>query len=326
MWRGLRPSSLRSVIKLEKLMDNNTGNNVEETIEKVIEITSTDAEVEVKKANHNKKYVVLMIIFIFIFLASGGLFAFNKYKQAKAEAEYAALLEKAKAEELAQAQIEAEAPVEEVVEEAEEVATSLIPDYKLDWDAILAENQDIYAWIVVPGTNIDYPVLSSGLDKATDFYLDHNLDGSYGPYPGCIYSQNTYNNTNFLDFNLVLYGHNMKNGTMFAGLHKYEDMSFFEENTKIYVYTPEMKYEYEIFAAYPTDDMLLFEKYNYSSDFGKIQYLDEVLAQRSANAHIREDLVPTYEDKIITLSTCIAGQDTKRWMVQGLMINAEECE
>ena len=196
-----------------------------------------------------------------------------------------------------------------------------VPDHEIDWDATLAENSDVYAWIYIPNTAIDYPILSSAEGVDDDYYLDHNLDGSYGPYPGCIYSQRTYNTTDFTDFNLVLYGHNMKNGSMFADLHKFEDLTFFEENNYIYIYTPDTDYVYEIFAAYKITDQLIFEKYSFASDFLKIQYIDDIMNQRSTDAHISEDVTPTYEDYLITLSTCIRGDSSHRWIVQGVRVS-----
>ena len=91
-----------------------------------------------------------------------------------------------------------------------------IPEKEVDF-ADLQENTngDIYAWIHIPDTKIDYPVLQHPTDNS--YYLNHNLDGSRG-YPGCIYTED-YNKKDFTDPNTVLYGHNMKNGTMFAGLH-----------------------------------------------------------------------------------------------------------
>ena len=71
-------------------------------------------------------------------------------------------------------------------------------------------NSDVYAWITVPGTEIEYPILQHHSDNS--YYFMHNIDGSYG-YPGCIYTENL-NSKDFTDNNMVIYGHNMKNDSM----------------------------------------------------------------------------------------------------------------
>ncbi len=101
-----------------------------------------------------------------------------------------------------------------------------------DFEKLRETNGDIYAWITVPGTQIDYPVLQSDTDN---YYLEKNLDHTKG-YPGCIYS-NSCNSREFTDLLTVLYGHNMKNGSMFGSLHDYEQEEFFRENREIIIYT-----------------------------------------------------------------------------------------
>lgn len=96
-------------------------------------------------------------------------------------------------------------------EETPDILKSLgieIPEKDIDFAALKEENSDVYAWIYVPGTNVDYPVLQHPTDDA--YYLEHNMDGSKG-LPGCIYSESV-NTKDFTDPNTVLYGHNMKNG------------------------------------------------------------------------------------------------------------------
>ena len=116
----------------------------------------------------------------------------------------------------------------------------------IDFEYLKTLNEDIYAWITVPGTIIDYPILQHPTDDS--YYLHHNLDGSYG-YPGCIYTE-SLNTKDFEDPNTVIYGHNMKAGTMFAELHKFEDGEFFSANDEVVIYLPEKALHYQIFAAY----------------------------------------------------------------------------
>ena len=117
------------------------------------------------------------------------------------------------------------AEVQEEIDVLEELGIE-IPEKEIDFEQLHIDNPDIYAWIYVPGTLVDYPVLQHPTDNS--FYLEHNIDGSAG-YPGCIYTE-LYNKKDFSDRNTLMYGHNMANGTMFATLHYYENSQNFEEN------------------------------------------------------------------------------------------------
>ena len=196
-----------------------------------------------------------------------------------------------------------------------------IPEKEVDF-ADLQENTngDIYAWIHIPDTKIDYPVLQHPTDNS--YYLNHNLDGSRG-YPGCIYTED-YNKKDFTDPNTVLYGHNMKNGTMFAGLHKYGDSEYLEAHPYIYIYTEEGLLAYEIFAAYQSGDEHILYAHDGFEDrkvYGK--YLEEILNMRSMGSVLKEGAEVTEDSRIITLSTCISGKPDNRFLVQGVLLNGD---
>lgn len=183
------------------------------------------------------------------------------------------------------------------------------------------ENKDIYAWISIPGTAIDYPVLQH--PEEMDYYLEFNIDGTKG-YPGCIYTQRL-NSKDWMDKNTVLYGHNMKNGTMFAGLHNYEDSQFFEENPYIYIYTEDGRIlVYQIFAAYEYSDAHLLMAVSTRTDESFQVYLDSIFENDGLNDHFNRELELTPQDKLITLSTCISSKPTRRWLVQGVLIEEGE--
>lgn len=190
----------------------------------------------------------------------------------------------------------------------------------VDFAGMWETNADVYAWITIPGTVIDYPILQHASDNT--YYLNYNIDGSYG-YPGCIYTENM-NSKEFTDNNTVIYGHNMKNGTMFAGLHKFEDVAFFEEHTKVFIYTPEKELTYTIFAAYIYDDRHLLYSFDFANQEVYATYLEDIRNMRSMNALIRDDVTVTAEDKIITLVTCIGNQPEKRLLVQAVLDKGEE--
>ncbi|MGN1196867.1 MAG: class B sortase [Acetatifactor sp.] len=197
---------------------------------------------------------------------------------------------------------------------AEAIISSLYTP-PVDFEGMREVNQDVYAWITIPGTVIDYPILQHETDNA--YYLNHNIDGSYG-YPGCIYTENL-NSKDFTDNNTIIYGHNMKNGTMFADLHKYEDTAFLEEHDEILIYTPQKELKYKIFAAYVYDDRHLLYSFDFADSEVYEAYLESIFSIKSVDANIRSDLEITGKDKMITLETCISSQPEKRLLVQAVL-------
>lgn len=191
-----------------------------------------------------------------------------------------------------------------------------IPQKNLDWEELEAVNPDIYAWIYIPNTNIDYPVLQRSGDN--DYYLEHNLDGSRGK-PGCIYTEDL-NSKEFTDYNTVIYGHNMKSGAMFRTLHDFEDKSFFDNNQYVYIYTKDRTLVYKIFAAYTNDAKHILNSNDFTSEQGLSDYLEKVFKKAQAEGYLRDDVAVTGENAILTLSTCTTSSD-KRYIVQAVLVN-----
>lgn len=215
-----------------------------------------------------------------------------------------------------------------IVEEAsEETYPGLdgydVPDKAIDFEALRQEeNEHIYAWITVPGTVIDYPIVQH--PEEPDYYLDYNLDGTKG-YPGGIYTQ-FYNSKDWQDANTVIYGHNMKNGSMFAGLHQYEDSQFFEENPYVYIYSEDKIRVYQIFAAYEYLDINLVTYFGLPGVMSYEDYLASIYTLDGMNNNFNTDIEVTTEDKIITLATCISSKPTMRYLVQAVLVAEGEVE
>ena len=183
----------------------------------------------------------------------------------------------------------------------------------IDFDELTALNDEIYAWIEVPGTVINYAVVQSRTDDL--FYNNHGVDKAYFS-GGSIYSQR-YNSTDFQDSMTVLYGHNRQSQTMFAQLNNFADAEYFAANRDIYIYTPDTVYHYEIFAAYPhsSEHLLLCH------DFTDPQQFAEYFASlgEAINANYRRELFPQAGDKVLTLSTCYRQNRMQRFLVQGVL-------
>ena len=118
----------------------------------------------------------------------------------------------------------------------------------------------------------------------------------------------------------VLYGHNLRNGRMFAQLNDFSDAEVFEAHRYIYIYLPDRMLVYEIFAAYPhsNEHLLLCHDFADADDF--TAYFDGVQAQKSLQANFRTDAWPEPGDRVLTLSTCFRGDNHQRYLVQGKLV------
>jgi sortase B len=153
------------------------------------------------------------------------------------------------------------------------------------------------------------------------FYLDHNSYGDY-EYAGAIFTENL-NAKDFTDPNTVIYGHNMKNGSMFQNLHLFEDRAFMEEHPTFEIYLPDKILTYQVFAAYNYDDRHLLQSFDFKDSRLFELYLEEIRNQRSMSANIDAEVAVTAEDKIVTLSTC-NGINDQRYLVQGVLLSEQK--
>lgn len=194
------------------------------------------------------------------------------------------------------------------------------PQTVIDFEPLKEQNPDVYAWIRVPGTSVDYPILQSEDDN--NYYLTHTIDGEETT-AASIFTEN-YNSKDFSDPHTVIYGHNMRNGSMFASLHKYEDRAFFDENREILIYLPDRILHYKIFSAYVSDSRHLMLNYDWKASGVLDKYLDEVFSIRDMSANIDTEMKVTGKDRIITLSTCNHGIDDQRYLVQAVLEEEEK--
>lgn len=196
-----------------------------------------------------------------------------------------------------------------------------IPQKNLDWTKLHNVNADIYAWISIPGTGIDYPVLQHPTDDS--YYLNYNMNGTRG-YPGCIYTEHA-NSKDFTDFETVIYGHNMRNDSMFASLHKYEDQSFFNNFPYVYIYTDDGKVlVYQIFAAYQSGDEHILYSNDFSTDEGRLAYLESIVKNNGESPQVRDQIQLWADSHILTLSTCVTKDSDKRFLVQAVLLNEDQ--
>ncbi len=189
----------------------------------------------------------------------------------------------------------------------------------IDFESLTAQYPDVYAWIRIPGTNVDYPIVQREGDNG--YYLNHTVDGRKR-VEGAIFTED-YNQKDFEDPNTLIYGHNMKNGSMFKTLHKYKDRKFFEENRDVYIYQEGKVLKYKIFAAYTYDSRHLMLSFDFKDDIIYETYINSVLTKKDISSNIDVTVPITVKDKIITLSTC-NGNPNQRYLVQAVLLSIKE--
>ncbi|MBX9034195.1 class B sortase [Gordonibacter massiliensis (ex Traore et al. 2017)] len=188
----------------------------------------------------------------------------------------------------------------------------------IDFAALQAENPDVYAWVYVPNTNVNLPVLQRPGDDF--YYLDHDRHGEPA-VEGAVFSQMA-NAKDFSDPVTVLYGHNIVNDGMFATLHDFEDPAFFEANDAFYVYVPGRILEYRVVAAYEYDDRHILNSFDFSDPAVRAGYFASVLAPDDPQANVRDGAQLDAESRIVQLSTCRSAltSDPVRYLVTGVLV------
>ena len=218
----------------------------------------------------------------------------------------------------------AEQKQEEIVEQfVSEEAQVELAELPIDFEGLQAINPEIYAWIEVPGTKINYPILQhEGEDQS--YYLTRDMYGERSQ-AGSIYTED-YNNKDFQDYHTVLYGHNMKNGSMFHNVRYFAEREFFDEHHELFIYMPGKILRYEIITCYEYDDRHLLSLFDYDDKEGFAKYIEEIMNPRSMYTMVREGQEVTTEDKLVTLSTCIANKPNNRRLLQAVLIEELDAE
>lgn len=198
--------------------------------------------------------------------------------------------------------------------------TEALVENPIDFESLQAQNADIYAWIYIPNTGIDLPIVQARAGDDDNFYLHKDINRQYD-FKGMIYTQRA-NAKDFSDPVTVIYGHNMLDGSMFSNLHTFRDPDFFDENAYFYIYTPGHILTYEIVSAYQYDTRHILNSFDFSKQEVFQEYLDYLLNPKSMIADVRDGITLTTDDRIVTLSTCIE-RGAARYLVQGVLISDE---
>ena len=178
-------------------------------------------------------------------------------------------------------------------------------------------NNDLVGWIRLPGTVLDYPVVQTPDRK--DHYLRRDFYGN-PKTQGCIYIREECDVFAPSD-NLTIYGHRMRNGSMFAPLGEYLKKEFWQKNPYIYFDTLKERNRYEVFAVFLTSAVIGegFEYHTFVDALDAEDFNNYVSGCKEISRY-DTGITPTYGDKLITLSTCDKSLDNGRLVVVARMV------
>ena len=177
---------------------------------------------------------------------------------------------------------------------------------EVDFNALAQVNGDIVGWLYIPGTVINYPVVQG---EDNEYYLKHLFNGKTNS-SGCIYLDCGAEG-DFASMNSVLHGHHMKNGSMFAGICKYKDQSYFDEHPTAMLLTPEGNYLVEFFSGYVCE---------VNADAWDYDFDESWLDKRIRSSYFDAEVSPTMDDRILTLSTCSYEFKDARFVLHGILV------
>ncbi len=177
----------------------------------------------------------------------------------------------------------------------------------MDLEALREKNPDVIGWIMIPDSKVNYPLLQ-GTDN--EFYLKHTWEGKKNSL-GSIFLEHR-NNSDLTDFNTIVYGHNMNNGSMFGTLRQFAGEKYRQKRPYIYIVSDQGVYRYEIFACYkaPVDSI------TYGLSFNAMETRANFLTEAKKRSKADIDVLPALTDRILTLSTCSGDGYSNRWVVQ----------
>ena len=245
-----------------------------------------------KKMKRSRMEMLLLLAILF---AYGGFGFFGYWSETKeSEASYAHL----------------KAHTRFALPKAEETQTSLV-----DFEALSAVNADVVAWLFCEDTVLQYPV-AQGEDNA--YYLNHLFDGTKNAN-GCIFLDYR-NQPDFSDENSILYGHNMKNGSMFASLLSYQEQFYYEAHPNLTLVTPEGTFLVHLFAGY----LAQVEEDPWQIAFANAEEKTMWLKKAKDRSTFVCDVQPMATDRILTLSTCSTSSDETRYVLQGILEEKDE--
>lgn len=203
-----------------------------------------------------------------------------------------------------------DAPEETTVPTEPVILPEYLPLYEM--------NNDMVGWIKIEGTKVNYPVMQT--PDNPDFYLDRNFAKEYSRF-GCIYARESCD-INLPSDNITLYGHHMRDGSMFAALNQYVNKWFFDAHPHVYFDTLTEYHTYQIFAVFKTSASVgKGFSYHYFENASTAEEFDEFVATCKKLSFYDSGFTPVYGDKLICLSTCEYTLENGRFVVVAYRIS-----
>lgn len=194
-------------------------------------------------------------------------------------------------------------------EDTTDTDAETMPDVRLNLEELRQINADILGWIWIPDTEISYPLLYA---RDNETYLNRTYHLEYSP-AGSIFID-ARNSPSFSDDNTIIYGHNMKNGSMFGRLKAFSDARYLDQHRTIYIFTADTAREYRIFSAFKTD----VKSQSYTRSFSSSRHLAAFMDSLPGGD------APADGSALLTLSTCTTGQQTARFVVHAALTGVQQ--
>lgn len=186
---------------------------------------------------------------------------------------------------------------------------------KIDWEKLHEINEDIIAWIEIPGTKIDYPVLRC---PTYSYYLHYDAEKKSNILGAIFVQPETAKDLS--DTHTVIYGHNMSDRQMFGSLHSFESEDFWRKHKTIYIYQPDQDIQATVYSTYDVLDTTDTYRTEFNSSDEWQEWIDMTIEKR----YYDTETEPKETDRIITLSTCSNGRSRKSRYVVNCVIESAE--
>ena len=240
-------------------------------------------------------YTVALAFFALVFVASAGALLSRLWQDKQTESEFTQL----------------ESLIAEPSTETVSVETTV--DNATRFAPLVARNPDFVGWIKIEGTNLSFPVMYS--PDRPDFYLRHDFSQEYSNYGTPYLDEDCTLTADAQSNNLVIYGHNMKTGTIFGCLTYYKEASMYEEHPTIRLDTLYGGGDYEVYAAFAIDVVQDTSfPYNTFLDMDEATF-NEFVAETKRRSDVDSGITPSYGDQLLTLSTCEYSSANGRYVV-----------
>lgn len=244
---------------------------------------------------------IIILILIFLLLGVGG---YSGYQVYKIKSDY-----NASEKEYEHLGTEYIKTIEVKAEDTEEPKT----EFKIDFDGLKEKNPDFQGWMVNEAIGVSLPVMRT---DNNEYYLHRTFEGEWR-FAGSLFIDYRFNGLD--DPYLIIYGHHMKNGSMFGLLNNYHSESFYKENPTLKIYEDGRIFVYDIFSFFDTTTDSKVYTYYFSDNASLVEQFNWL----KSKSYWHSDVEFNEWDKMIVLSTCIHSEGNERWVLAAKLARIE---